>query len=88
MKTAFPIYEKWGIEGVMLDFMDRDDHEMINFLHVAVRLAAEHHLTVSLHGASKPTGLRRTYPNLLTTEAVLNLEYNIGMRRASRRTMR
>jgi alpha-glucosidase len=76
MKTAFPIYEKWGIEGVMLDFMDRDDHEMINFLHEAVRLAAEHHLTVSLHGASKPTGLRRTYPNLLTTEAVLNLEYN------------
>jgi alpha-glucosidase len=41
-----------------------------------VRLAADHHLTVSLHGASKPTGLRRTYPNLLTTEAVLNLEYN------------
>ncbi len=76
MATAFPIYEKWGIEGVMLDFMDRDDQEMINFLHEAVRLAAEHHLTVSLHGASKPTGLRRTYPNLLTTEAVLNLEYN------------
>jgi alpha-glucosidase len=76
MATAFPIYEKWGIEGVMLDFMDRDDQEMVNFLHEAVRLAAEHHLTVSLHGASKPTGLRRTFPNLLTTEAVLNLEYN------------
>jgi alpha-glucosidase len=76
MKTVFPIYEKWGIEGVMLDFMDRDDQAMITFLHEAVRLAAEHHLTVSLHGASKPTGLRRTYPNLLTTEAVLNLEYN------------
>lgn len=76
MKIAFPIYEKWGIEGVMLDFMDRDDQEMVTFLHEAVRLAAEHHLTVSLHGASKPTGLRRTYPNLLTTEAVLNLEYN------------
>ncbi len=76
MKTAFPIYEKWDIEGVMLDFMDRDDQEMVNFLHEAVRLAAKHHLTVSLHGASKPTGLNRTYPNLLTTEAVLNLEYN------------
>ncbi|MPY87468.1 MAG: glycoside hydrolase family 97 protein [Luteitalea sp.] len=76
MNTAFPIYETWGIEGVMLDFMDRDDQEMVTFLHEAVRLAAKHHLTVTLHGASKPTGLRRTYPNLLTAEGVLNLEYN------------
>lgn len=76
MKTAFPLYEKWGIEGVMLDFMDRDDQEMLTFLREAVRLAAQHHLTVSLHGASKPTGLQRTYPNLLTSEAVLNLEYD------------
>jgi alpha-glucosidase len=76
MTTAFPLYEKWGIEGVMLDFMDRDDQQMIAFLHEAVRLAAKHHLSVSLHGASKPTGLGRTYPNLLTSEAVLNLEYN------------
>jgi alpha-glucosidase len=76
MNTAFPIYEQWGIEGVMLDFMDRDDQPMVNFLYDAVRLAARHHLTVTLHGASKPTGLGRTYPNLLTAEAVLNLEYN------------
>ncbi len=76
MQTAFPLYEKWGIQGVMLDFMDRDDQEMVNFLFEAIRLAAKHHLTVTLHGASKPTGLCRTYPNLLTTEAVLNLEYD------------
>jgi alpha-glucosidase len=76
MRTAFPLYEKWGIEGVMLDFMDRDDQEMVNFLHEAVRLAAQHRLTVTMHGAAKPTGLCRTYPNLLTTEGVLNLEYN------------
>lgn len=76
MKTAFPVYERWGIEGVMLDFMDREDQEMVAFLHDAVQLAAEHRLTVTLHGAAKPTGLRRTYPNVLTTEAVLNLEYN------------
>ncbi|HVN82620.1 MAG TPA: glycoside hydrolase family 97 protein [Terriglobia bacterium] len=76
METAFPIYERWGIQGVMLDFMDRDDQEMVNFLCEAIRLAAQHHLTVTLHGVSKPTGLCRTYPNLLTTEAVLNLEYD------------
>lgn len=76
MATAFPRYEEWGIEGVMLDFMDRDDQEMNAFLHEALRLAAKHRLTVTLHGVSKPTGLRRTYPNLLSSEAVLNLEYN------------
>jgi alpha-glucosidase len=76
MQAAFPLYEQWGIEGVMLDFMDRDDQSMVNFLQEAVRLAARHRLTVTMHGVSKPTGLCRTYPNLLTTEAVLNLEYN------------
>src|SRR5262245_483651 len=76
MKTAFPIYERWGIEGVMVDFMDRDDQHMVNFYHDLIRLAARHHLTVTLHGAYKPTGLGRTYPNLLTIEGVLNLEYN------------
>jgi alpha-glucosidase len=76
MKTAFPIYERWGIEGVMVDFMDRDDQHMVNFYHDLIRLAAQHHLTVTLHGAYKPTGLGRTYPNLLTIEGVLNLEYN------------
>jgi alpha-glucosidase len=76
MEKAFPLYRKWGIEGVMLDFMDRDDQEMNRFLRKAVKLAAENRLTVTLHGVSKPTGLERTYPNLLTHEAVLNLEYN------------
>jgi alpha-glucosidase len=76
MKRAFPLYRSWGIEGVMLDFMDRDDQEMIRFLRQVLELAAENHLTVTLHGMSKPTGLERTYPNLLTSEGVLNLEYN------------
>ena len=76
MQRAFPLYEKWGIEGVMLDFMDRDDQEMVTFLREAIQLAARHHLTVTLHGASKPTGLERTFPNLLSTEGVMNLEYN------------
>ena len=76
MDRSFPLYKEWGIEGVMLDFMDRDDQEMNRFLRSAVALAAENHLTVTLHGVSKPTGLERTYPNLLTSEGVLNLEYD------------
>lgn len=76
MERSFPLYQEWGIEGVMLDFMDRDDQQMNSFLRRAVALAAENHLTVTLHGVSKPTGLERTYPNLLTSEGVLNLEYD------------
>jgi alpha-glucosidase len=53
--------------------MDRDDQEMIQFLHEFLRTAAENRLTVTLHGVSKPTGLERTYPNLLTSEAVRHL---------------
>lgn len=73
---AFPLYEKWGIEGVMVDFMDRDDQEMVRFYHEMAAKAAKHHLTVTLHGAYKPTGMERTWPNVLNYEAALNQEYN------------
>lgn len=76
MEQAFPLYKEWGVEGVMLDFMDRDDQEMNRFLRSAIKLAADNQLSITLHGVSKPTGLERTYPNLLTHEGVLNLEYN------------
>lgn len=76
MDRAFPLYRSWGIEGVMIDFMDRDDQEMVNFCRDLLRKAAENQLTVTFHGSPKPTGLERTYPNLLTSEGALNLEYN------------
>jgi len=76
MEEAFPLYEKWGIAGVKIDFMQRDDQEMVNFYRRVVKKAAEHHLIVDFHGAYKPDGLRRTYPNLITREGVLGNEYN------------
>ena len=76
MLRAFPLYKKWGVAGVKIDFMARDDQEMVQFYHRVVKEAAKHHLTVDFHGAYKPTGLRRTYPNLLTREGVLGNEYN------------
>jgi alpha-glucosidase len=76
MERAFPLYRAWGVEGVMLDFMDRDDQEMVRFLRRALKTAADNRLTVTLHGVAAPTGLERTFPNLLTSEAVLNLEYD------------
>ncbi len=76
MEEAFPLYEKWGISGVKIDFMDRDDQEMVNFYQQVVKKAAQHHLLVDFHGAYKPTGLQRTYPNLVTREGVMGNEYN------------
>jgi alpha-glucosidase len=73
---AFRTYERWGIEGVMVDFMDRDDQEMVRFYHEMAEKAARHHLTLTLHGAYKPTGMERTWPNVLSYEAALNQEYN------------
>ena len=76
MDEAFPLFEKWGIAGVKIDFMNRDDQWMIDFYRRVVQKAAEHHLMIDFHGAFKPDGLRRTYPNLLTREGVMGLEYN------------
>ncbi len=57
MDRAFPLYREWGVEGVMLDFMDRDDQAMVRFLRRAIETAAANRLTVTLHGVSAPTGL-------------------------------
>lgn len=75
-KTAFPLYKDWGIAGVKIDFMDRDDQEMVNWYRRIVKEAADNNLMVDFHGAYKPDGLERTYPNLLTREGVLGEEYS------------
>jgi alpha-glucosidase len=74
--VAFPLYEKWGVSGVKIDFMDSDDQQMVNFYERTVKNAAAHHLLVDFHGAYKPTGSERTWPNLITREGVLGNEYN------------
>ena len=76
MDEAFPLYEKWGVAGVKIDFMNRDDQEMVNYYHRVVKKAAECHLLVDFHGAYKPTGESRAYPNFVTREGVLGNEYN------------
>jgi alpha-glucosidase len=75
MDQAFPLFEKWGIAGVKIDFMNRDDQQMVAWYHHVVELAAQHHLMIDYHGAYKPDGLRRTYPNLITREGVMGKEY-------------
>ena len=75
MNEAFPLFEKWGVAGVKIDFMDRDDQEMVRWYRHVVELAAQHHLMIDYHGAFKPDGLRRTWPNLMTREGVMGKEY-------------
>ena len=75
-EEACALYEKWGIAGIKIDFMDSDDQEMVNWYHKVVKTAAKYHLMVDFHGAFKPDGWQRTYPNLATREGVLGNEYN------------
>jgi alpha-glucosidase len=76
MDVAFAQFEKWGIAGVKIDFLDRSDQWMVNWYRTAAKKAAEHHLMLDFHGAFKPDGMRRTYPNVLTREGVMGAEYN------------
>jgi alpha-glucosidase len=76
MDTAFPLYEKWGVAGVKIDFIQRDDQQGIEFYYKVAKLAAEHHLLVDFHGATTPWGLDRTYPNVIGYEAIMGMEYS------------
>lgn len=76
LDAAIPLYASWGIKGIKVDFMDRNDQEMVAFYHRLLKKAAEHHLMVDLHGAYPPDGLARTWPNFVTQEGVLGAEYN------------
>jgi len=76
LDSAFAIFERWGLQGMMVDFMDRDDQEMVNIQEEILQKAAKHHLHIQFHGAYKPTGLSRTYPNEFTREGTLNYETN------------
>ena len=85
MDQALPLYARLGIKGVKVDFMDRDDQEMVGFYHRLLRTAAANKLMVNLHGAFPPRGLARTHPNFLTQEGVFGAEYNKWTRRVTAR---
>jgi alpha-glucosidase len=76
MDQAFALYEKWGVAGVRINSMNRDDQWMVGFYRRMAQTAAEHHLMVDFHGAYKPDGISRTWPNVITRGAVMGLEYS------------
>ena len=67
-------YSKLGVKGWKIDFMDRDDQMMVDFYTRAARTAGKYHQFVDFHGAYKPCGLNRTFPNVLNYEGVHGLE--------------
>jgi alpha-glucosidase len=73
---ALPLWEKWGVKGIKVDFMQRDDQKVVNFYHEAIKKTAEHHMLIDFHGAYKPDGIGRTWPNALTREGVKGMENN------------
>jgi alpha-glucosidase len=83
MKEAFPVSEKWGVAGIKIDFINRDDQDGVQFYYDTAREAAAHHLMVDFHGTRTPWGLERTYPNVMSYEGVLGLENNKVGRRDS-----
>ena len=76
MDRALDQFAKWGVKGVKVDFMNRDDQKMLGFYWRCAEAAAKRRLVVDFHGAHKPTGMRRAYPNVLTNEGVMGLEYS------------
>lgn len=78
LDQLFETYEKWGIAGTKIDFMDRQDQWMINWYERVIKEAAKHHMVVDFHGAMKPAGLEHRYPNLLAYEGVRGLEQMSG----------
>ena len=74
MEEAVRHYAEMGIKGFKIDYMNRDDQWMVDFLYRAAKTCADHHMIVDFHGVYKPTGLNRTYPNVLNFEGVWGME--------------
>jgi alpha-glucosidase len=75
LEPALDRFAEWGIRGIKVDFMQRDDQWMVNYYWRIAEAAAERRLLVDFHGSYKPAGLRRAFPNVLTREGVRGLEH-------------
>jgi len=76
MDKALEQFQRWGIKGVKIDFINRSDQEAVNFYWKAAEKCAQYKMIINFHGAYRPDGLRRAYPNVLTREALIEFEYN------------
>ncbi len=67
-------YAAMGVRGFKVDFMDRDDQTAVEMIYRIAEKCAEHHLVLDYHGIYKPTGINRTYPNIINFESVFGME--------------
>lgn len=70
------IYQKWGIKGIKVDFMQRSDQDMVNYYEAVAKAAFDRKILVDFHGSFKPSGLHRKYPNVMTYEGVYGAEHH------------
>lgn len=73
---ALDQFEKWGIKGIKVDFMQRSDQIMVDYFYRVCREAAKRHMLVDFHGDQKPATMTRTWPNLINTEGVRGMEWS------------
>ncbi len=74
MERYCQYFSEMGVKGFKVDYLDRDDQKMMEFLYESAEIAARHHLVMDYHGTHKPAGLQRTWPNVLNFEGVFGLE--------------
>lgn len=85
MDEVLDTYVRWGIKGIKVDFMNRDDQEMVAFYHRLAEATAKRKMLLDMHGAYVPAGLQRSFPNYITQEGVLGAEWNKMDRRITPR---
>lgn len=85
MDEVLDTYARWGIKGVKVDFMERDDQEMVAFYQRVAEATAKRKLLLDMHGAYVPAGLQRSFPNYITQEGVLGAEWSKMDRRVTPR---
>ena len=73
---ALDQFQKWGVKGIKVDFMQRSDQIMIEYFSRVCREAAKRHMLVDYHGDQKPAVMMRTWPNLMNTEGVRGMEWS------------
>ena len=74
--AAFENFTRWRISGIKVDFMNRDDQQMVEYYYRVAEETARRKMLVIFHGAYKPDGMRRTYPNVITREGLIEIEQN------------
>ena len=76
MQPALDQYAKWGVKGIKVDFMQRDDQVLMNFYHELARETAKRKMLLDFHGVQRSATMTRTWPNLISNEGVKGMEWS------------